>query len=61
MGMVRGYWTHLLLKGGSDRDLSWVIGVVIEIRRARSERNAAKVLFFCTHLFPFFFFVISYI
>ena len=37
--------THLLLKGGvKSRDLSWVIyiGVVIEIRRARSDRNVAE-------------------
>ena len=48
------------------------MGVVIEIRRDRSDRNAAKFYgypyftfyleeIFCAHLFPFFFFVISYI
>ena len=45
--------------------------MVIEIRRARSDRNAAEFYgypyftfyleeIFCAHLFPFFFFVISY-
>ena len=40
--------------------------MVIEIRRARSDRNAAEFYgypyftFYLGHLFPFFFFVISY-
>ena len=66
--------THLLLKG-SEFKLG-DIGVVIEIRRARSDRNsnnAAKFCaypcsyftfyleeIFCTHSFPFFFIVIRY-
>ena len=41
--------------------------MVIEIRRARSDRNAAEFYgytfyleeIFCAHLFPFFFFVLN--
>ena len=59
MGMGKGLLDSLIEGGVKSRDLSWVIyiGVVIEIRRARSDRNAAKfwlsllqLLNFCTHL-----------
>ena len=76
MGTGKGLLDSLIAEGGvKSRDLSWVIllyGRGIEIRRARSDRNAAEFYgypyftfyleeIFCTHLFPFFFFMISYI
>ena len=59
----KGLLDSLIAEGGvKSRDLSWVIyiGVVIEIRTARSDRNAAKFYgypyfnfhleeIFCTH------------
>ena len=45
MGKGKGLFYSLIAEGEvKSRDLSWVIyiGVVIEIRRARSDRNAAK-------------------
>ena len=45
MGTGKGLLDSLIAEGGAkSRDLSWVIciSVVIEIRRARSGRNAAK-------------------
>ena len=63
----KGLLDSLIAEGGVKSGLSWVIymGVVIEIRRARSDRNTAKFYgypyftfyleeIFCAHLFPFF-------
>ena len=74
MGMGMGLLDSLIAEGEvKNRDLSWVIykGVVIEIGRARSDWILGMQLnfmllqflfrrIFCTHLFPFFIFVISY-
>ena len=46
MGTGKGLLDSLITEGGvKSRDLSWVIyiGVVIEIRRARSDRNAMAI------------------
>ena len=73
MGMGKGLLDSLIAEGGvKSRDLRKLgiyIGMDIEIRRGRSDRNAAKFYgypyftfyleeIFCAYLFPFFFFVI---
>ena len=75
MGMGKGLLDSLIAEGGvKSRDLRKLgiyMGMDIEIRRGRSDRNAAKFYgypyftfyleeIFCTYLFPFFFFVISH-
>ena len=66
MGTGKGLLDSLIAEGGvKSRDLSWVIyiGVVIEIRRARSDRNAAKFYgypYFTFYLKNFFALTCSY-
>ena len=66
MGMGKELLDSLIVEGGvKSRDLRKLgiyMGMDIEIRRGRSDRNFTFYLeeIFCTYLFPFFFFVISY-
>ena len=60
MGTGKELLDSLIAEGGvKSRDLSWVIyiGVVIGIRRARSDRNAAE--FHGYPYFTFFFFFLE--